>query len=131
MYAPRQAFRWLTIDGLWRCAILAATTRDPSNATDHNELTARRSTAARSANHRLTMGRSTTDDGLGGPRRASSVICGASIDATTLSERARPVQRGSTRSGPSDAGEDAGARAPQCSAKRHRRYECLGLHCAG
>ena len=52
----------MTIDAFWRRATAAATTRDLSSATVHNELTARRSTAARSANHRLTVGLSIADD---------------------------------------------------------------------
>ena len=52
----------MTIDTFWWGATSAATMRDPSNATDHNELTARRSTAARSAIHRLTVGLSVADD---------------------------------------------------------------------
>ena len=62
MSGPRQAFRRMTIDAFWRRATAAATTRDLSSATVHNELTARRSTAARSAIQRLTVGLSVADD---------------------------------------------------------------------
>ena len=77
MSGPGWAFRRMTIDTFWRCATSAATMRDPSNATDHNELTARRSTAARSAIHRLTVGLSIADDGPEGNWRGplSHVRC--------------------------------------------------------
>ena len=58
---PGRAFRRMTIDTFWRCATSAASMRDTSNATNHNELTARRSTAARSAIHKLTLGLSIAD----------------------------------------------------------------------
>ena len=62
MSGPGRAFRRMTIAAFWRRATPAATTRALSSATVHNEVNARRSTAARSANHRLTMGRSIADD---------------------------------------------------------------------
>ena len=61
MCGPGRAFRWMTMDTFWRCATRGATTRGPSSAKDHNGLTARRSTAARSAIHRLTVGLSIAD----------------------------------------------------------------------
>ena len=114
MSGPGREFRRMTIDASLRCATAAATTRDLSSATVHNELTARRSTAARSANHFLTMGLSTTDGGSGGNRRGSSVIRGASIDTTPLSERAqfRAEAYGAGRAGLRCSRRCRGASAP-------------------
>ena len=59
--ATGRATRRECIDEFWRCTSAVTTARDSLNAKVHNQLTARRSTAARSANHELTMELSSSD----------------------------------------------------------------------
>ena len=104
--------RQASIEAFWRCTSAMTTARDSSSAKVHNQLTARRSTAARSANHKLIMELSSGDDFPGG-----------NLDFLCISVASDPPRAGRQPC--------VRARTPQSGEELRRGCECVHSYLCG
>ena len=104
--------RQASIEAFWRCTSAMTTARDSSSAKVHNQLTARRSTAARSANPKLIMELSSGDDFPGG-----------NLDFLCISVASDPPRAGRQPC--------VRARTPQSGEELRRGCECVHSYLCG